>query len=463
MFNVAVTLKKPDEESAHERKQTMLLWIVAIGFLMQTLDTTIVNTALPSMAESMGEELLNMYSVVFSYALMMAVMIPASGWLADRFGTQKVFLFAICFFVLGSLCCAMSGSLSGLVCSRVLQGFGGSMLLPVGRLAVLRRFPGESFLPAMSFVVIPGLIGPLLGPTLGGLLCEYFSWRWIFLINIPVGILGVAATVLYMPNDRSADLDRFDVIGYALLATAMLLCSIALSGIDMGLPYAEAGILALGGTIAFCEYVRYARVAQKPLFRLSLFRIHSFSAGLCGNMFARIGTGAMSYLLPLMMQANLGYSPVQTGLTLLPSTIAGMLVKQFAQYAIRRYGYRSVLVHNTVLVGVTIALFFFVTGTTPSLLIYAMLFFFGGVNSIQFAAMNALTLKDLPQEEASGGNSMLSMVQMLAMSTSVVVASVALDMLRQTLGPDNLSVAFDYVFVLMGMITILAAGIFRRA
>src|SRR3982751_2979143 len=229
---------------AEEKSLRMLLWLVAIGFFMQTLDATIVNTTLPAMARSFGESPLRMQSVVVAYSLTMAMLIPASGWIADRFGTRRVYVGAIVLFVLGSVACALSGNLMQLVAARVVQGMGGAMLLPVGRLAVLRAFPRERFLQAMSFIAIPGLVGPLIGPTLGGWLAQAASWHWIFLINVPVGVIGVLATLRFMPAPVPVAVGRFDLAGYLMLAFGMAAVSLALDGLS-GLGLRQASVLFL--------------------------------------------------------------------------------------------------------------------------------------------------------------------------------------------------------------------------
>ncbi|TPQ25657.1 MFS transporter, partial [Cupriavidus pinatubonensis] len=249
-----MTTPMPDD-----RTRRIMLWVVAVGFFMQTLDSTIVNTALPSMARSLGESPLRMQSVVIAYSLTMAVIIPASGWLADRFGTRTIFQTAIALFVLGSLLCAYAGTLPFLVAARVVQGVGGAMLLPVGRLSVLRTFPRDQYLQALSFVAIPGMIGPLIGPTLGGWLTQALSWHWIFLINVPVGILGALATVRYMPNARQSGIGHFDVAGYVLLAVAMLALSFSLDGLaEMGFQHATVLMLLIASMAALTAYVLHA-------------------------------------------------------------------------------------------------------------------------------------------------------------------------------------------------------------
>ena len=446
-------------------KLRIMLWVVAVGFFMQTLDSTIVNTALPSMARSLGESPLRMQSVIIAYSLTMAVIIPASGWLADRFGTRTIFQVAIGLFVLGSLLCAWAPTLPFLTAARVVQGAGGAMLLPVGRLSVLRTFPREQYLQALSFVAIPGMIGPLIGPTLGGWITQTFSWHWIFLINVPVGIIGALATVRYMPNARLPGIGRFDATGYAFLAIAMVTLSFSLDGLaEMGFQHATVLMLLIASMAALTAYVLHANKSQTPLFPLKLFRIHAFSVGLLGNLFARIGNGAMPFLIPLTLQVSLGYSPLNAGMMMVPTTVAGMASKRLATRLIERFGYRRVLVTNTFVVGLVMASFALISPTLPLPIVLVQLAIFGAVNSVQFTAMNTVTLKDLSGVNASSGNSMLSMVQMLSMSLAVTSAGALLATFQAGIGSHHFDVlpAFHATFICVGRITSASAWIFMQ-
>lgn len=447
-----------------ENSQSMLLWLVAIGFFMQTLDATIVNTALPAMAQSLGESPLRMQSVIIAYSLAMATLIPASGWMADRFGTRRVYLGALLLFSLGSLLCAYAPSLPYLTAARALQGAGGAMLLPVGRLAVLRAFPREQFMPAMTFVAIPGLIGPLLGPTLGGWLVEYASWHWIFLINIPMGVLGCIATIALMPDFRAAAVARFDLAGYVLLAASMVMISLGLDGLaDTRMRHAIVLVLILFGLMCLVAYWLRAARHPAPLFSLALFKVGSFSVGAFGNLFARIGNSSMPFLIPLLLQVNLGYSALHAGMMMIPVAIGGMLVKRIATPLVTRTGYRQVLLVNTVLVGAVIASFALFSERLPFWLQLLQLGLFGALNSLQFSAMNAVTLKDLPAPLASSGNSLHSMVQMLSMSLGVAAAGGLLATFTGMLDPSaggSALTAFQATFVCMGAVTACSAWIF---
>ncbi|BEP40120.1 multidrug transporter subunit MdtD [Variovorax sp. V15] len=451
----------PEAEPADQPVRRSLLWLVAVGFFMQTLDATIINTALPAMAASLGESPLRMQSVVVAYALTMAMLIPASGWIADRFGTRRIFFSAIVLFALGSVLCALSHSLGQLVAARVVQGLGGALLLPVGRLSLLRTVPRGEFLQAMSFVAIPGLIGPLLGPTLGGWLVQYASWHWIFLINVPVGLAGCIATLKYMPDLRGAALKRFDSVGYAMLAFGMVAISLALDGV--GLRQGGVMVVLIFGFASIAGYWLRAARTPEPLFAPSLFRVPTLSIGLIGNLFSRLGSSCMPFLVPLLLQVSMGYSPVHAGLMMLPIALAGMAMKRFATPLITRHGYRKVLVVNTILVGCTMASFGLTAPGQPMALHVLQLLAFGAVNSLQFTAMNTITLKDMDGSTASSGNSLLSMVQMLAMSMGVAAAGAVLAGYNGVFGTDTPAHtldAFQATFATMGLITIASALIF---
>jgi len=439
-----------------------MLWLVATAAFMQMLDTTIVNTALPAMAISLGESPLRMQAVAASYALAVAMVIPASGWLADRFGTRGVFIAAVVLFSVGSIACAASRGLTELVAARVLQGVGGAMLLPVGRLVVLRVVPREEFLAAMSFVTIPGLIGPLVGPTLGGWLVQVASWHWIFLINIPLGVAGGIAALKVMPDLRQP-VSRFDALGYVLLAYAMVAVSVALNALSADQPrHAAVVILVVSGLATMVAYWLHAARTQQPLFPLALFKVHTFSVGILGNLFSRVGSGGMPYLIPLLMQVPMGYSPMHAGMMMVPAALAGMFSKSMVVPLVHRLGYRRVLVGNTLLVGTTMASFALVRPGLP-LWVHAVQFaLFGAVNSLQFTAMNTLALRDLDGELASGGNSLLSMVMMLSMSLGVAVAGGLLGAFGGAGGDLDTLSAFRWSFVCVGLVTITSAAIFAQ-
>ncbi|MEO5560456.1 MAG: multidrug transporter subunit MdtD [Dokdonella sp.] len=445
-----------------EKSNKVLLWLVALGVFMQMLDSTIVNTALPSMAADLHESPLRMQSVVIAYALTMAMLIPASGWLADRFGTRRIFFAAIVLFTAGSLLCANAHRLGQLSASRVVQGMGGAMLLPVGRLAVLRAVPRSDFLLAMTFVTVPGLIGPLIGPTLGGWLVQSASWHWIFLINLPVGLIACIATLRFMPDAR-APVSRFDLGGYLMLSFSMVAISLSLDGLsELGLRHASVLVLFIFGMASFVAYWLHATRAPKPLFSLGLFGVHTYRVGLLGNLFARIGSGSMPFLIPLLLQVGLGYSPMDAGLMMVPVALAAMVSKRMVVPLVREIGYRRVLIGNTILVGLAMASFALVSPEQPVWLRIIQFSVFGMLNSLQFTAMNTITLRDLDGELASGGNSLLSMVMMLSMSLGVATASGLLGAFTGVFGAEHGAAAlpaFHATFVCVGLVTAASAWI----
>lgn len=442
-----------------------LLWLVAMAVFMQMLDTTIVNTALPAMARDLGESPLRMQSVIISYALAVALLTPASGWLADRFGTRHLFAAAVLVFTVGSLLCGAAQTLQQLIAARVLQGVGGAMLLPVGRLAVLRSYPRDQFLSAMSFIVVPALIGPLIGPTLGGWLTQSLSWHWIFLVNIPVGIIGVVAALRLMPDFRAAIPGRFDGVGYVLLAVSMIGISIALDGLSNPERHGWlTALLLLVGAGAFVGYWLLARRNPDALFPLRLFDLATYRIGMFGNLFARAGSGAMPFMIPLVLQVGLGHSPLRAGTMMIPVAAAAMLSKTVVTPLVRRLGYRRVLSVNTVLVGMVMASFSLLTPGWPAWLHVLHFGVFGLLNSVQFTAMSSVTLQDLDAQLASAGNSLQSMVMIMSISIGVALASALLALFGHWFptGEGATLPVFRATFICMGLLTSLSALVFMR-
>lgn len=451
------------------RTRRVLPWLVAVGFFMQTLDATILNTALPAMAHALGESPLRMQSVVVAYMLTVALLIPASGYLSDRFGARRVFLSAIVLFCAGSLACASSPSLPHLVLSRVVQGMGGAMLLPVGRLAILKSFPKSELLGVLSFVTIPGLIGPLVGPALGGFLVETLGWHWVFLINLPVGAAGACATWFFMPELREARVG-FDWLGFLLFSSGMLAVSMALQGMgEHALSMATSLLLLSAGLASMAAYWLHAGRQTRPLFSKQLLGIHSFAVGLAGNLFARLGSGAMPFLTPLFLQVGLGFSPTEAGLFMVPTVLGAMLSKVFVERLVHRLGYRRTLVGNTLLLGLTMMSFARLDSHVAVPMLVLQLAIFGVVNSLQFSAMNTLTLADLEGDTASSGNSLLSVIMQLSMSLGVAAAAALLAIFAPEhvgqvgqVGSAALLWAFQRTYFCVGLLAMLASLIFLQ-
>ena len=441
------------------RSMAGLPWIAAMAFFMQALDATILNTALPAIAQSLNRSPLAMQSAIISYTLTVAMLIPVSGWLADRFGTRRIFMLAVSLFTLGSLACALSNSLGMLVIFRVVQGIGGAMMMPVARLALLRAYPRSELLPVLNFVTMPGLVGPILGPVLGGVLVTWASWHWIFLINIPIGIAGLFYARKYMP-DFTTPRRRFDMSGFLLFGISLVLFSI---GIELFGEKLVATWLALtiifSSLVLFYAYIRHARRHPSPLIALPIFRTRTFSVGIAGNIASRLGTGCVPFLMPLMLQVGFGYPAIIAGCMIAPTAIGSILAKSTVTQVLRWFGYRKTLFGITVIIGVMIAQFALQSPSMEVWLLILPLFILGMAMSTQFTAMNTITLADLTDENASSGNSMLAVTQQLSISLGVAVSAAVL---RFYEGFENANTIeqFHYTFITMGVITLISASVF---
>ncbi|EJL81729.1 multidrug transporter subunit MdtD [Pantoea sp. GM01] len=440
------------------RSMAGLPWIAAMAFFMQALDATILNTALPAIAVSLERSPLAMQSTVISYTLTVAMLIPVSGWLADRYGTRKVFIIAVSLFTLGSLACALSGSLSMLVISRVVQGIGGAMMMPVARLALLRSYPRSELLPVLNFVTMPGLVGPILGPMLGGLLVTYASWHWIFLINIPIGIAGIFYARKYMP-DFTTPKRRFDFLGFLLFGLGLVLISVGIElfGERVVLPW-QALLVLFSGVALLLLYIVHARRHPAPLINLPMFKTRTFSVGIIGNIASRLGTGCIPFLMPLMLQVGFGYPALIAGCMMGPTAIGALLAKSTVTQVLRRFGYRHTLVGITIIIGMLIATFSLQSPGSSVVMLLAALLILGMAMSTQFTAMNTITLADLNDENASGGNSVLAVTQQLSISFGVAVSAAVLRFYQDV---EATTVAqFHATFLTMGVVTVLSAFTF---
>jgi EmrB/QacA subfamily drug resistance transporter len=367
--------------------------------------------------------------VLASYTLSLAVFIPISGWMANRFGTRRVFASAIGIFTLGSFLCGLSSDIHLLVACRVLQGCGGAMMLPVGRLTMVRTFAKSELINAMSFVAMPGLIGPMLGPLLGGLIIAYFHWSVIFFVNIPIGLCGLYMVYRHLPNYREKRNYPLDIVGLVLFGSGISLLSYVLEVFgETSLSGREIlGLLTISAALLGAYGLNSVRTAH-PLLRLSLVRIRSFRVAVTGNIFTRLGIGGIPFLLPLLYQVGLGYSPIQSGLLILPQAFAAMSLKLTMPLILKAFGYRRVLIVNTLALGLMIFLFSTIDTGTPVWMIVLMAFAYGFLTSLQYTSMNTLAYADVNEREASGASTIASTVQQMAISFGVATASLAADL-----------------------------------
>lgn len=448
-----------------DRVKRLLPWLVAVAFFMQALDSTILNTAVPTMAVALDVAPLDMKSVLSCYTLSVAVFVPISGWFADRFGTRRVFATAICLFMLGSLLAGLSNSIHALIVSRVLQGFGGAMMVPVGRLTMVRTFPKSELVRAMMFVSMPALMGPMLGPVVGGLIVHYLHWRMIFLVNLPIGLAGLLLILRYMPDYRSTEVPRLDWIGLILFSSGLGLLSYvlevfgqhSLSALTIGAMLAIAFALLLA-------YVLHALRAEYPLLRLGLFRIRTFRISGAGSFITRLGASGVPFLLPLLYQSGLGYSPVQSALLILPQSMTALTVKAVIPWMLARFGYRAVLSTNTIAMGVLIASFATIGSGTPVILIVLQASLFGFCQSLQFSSMNTLIYADIGERDASMGATIASTLQQMSMSFGVATASLmAAWFVPAVTGASSaeLVMGIHQALLILGGLTILSTIVFR--
>jgi EmrB/QacA subfamily drug resistance transporter len=401
--------------------------IVACAFFMQNLDSTVLATALPAIGQSLGEDPLRLNLAISAYLLSLAVFVPLSGWMADRFGARTVFRLAILGFMLGSIGCAFAGSLTHLVIARILQGLGGSMMIPVGRLVLLRSVPKSELVSAMAYLTIPSLIGPVIGPPLGGFIVTYFSWQWIFLINLPIGIVGIVLVTLLIPELREPSPGRLDFPGF-------LLTAFALAGLVFGMETVGRGAvedwvtvsLLAAGTLAAFAYLQHARRTETPIIDLGLFAIPTYRAAVVGGFLFRASAGALPFLLPMMLQVGFGLSALSSGLITFAAAAGALTMKFTAGPIIRALGFRRVLLWNVGISSLFLVVYGFFEASTPHAFVFLALLVGGFFRSLQFTAMQALTFADVPPERLSRATSLGSMMQQLAQSFGVAFGALIL-------------------------------------
>ena len=453
------------QPSLSASSKRLLPWLIAVAFFMESLDTTILNTAVPTIAAALHVAPLSMKSVLASYTLSLAVFIPISGWMADRFGTRRVFGSAIGIFTLGSFLCGISSNIHVLVACRILQGCGGAMMVPVGRLTLVRTFAKSELVRAMSFVAIPSLIGPMLGPIAGGLFVAYFHWRLIFFVNIPIGLIGLYLVYRHLPDYREHT-DPLDVTGLILFGSGVALLSYVLEVFGEHTLSAREILGALAVSILLlAAYGFHSTRTAYPLLRLSLFRIRTFRVAVSGSFLTRLGIGGIPFLFPLLYQVGLGFTPVQSGLLMMPQAIAAMSLKMTMPRLLARFGYRAVLVSNTLIIGLMIMLFATIGRLTPVWLIVIEVFFYGFFTSLQYTSMNTLVYADVTEEQASSASSIASTMQQMAISFGVASASLVTAFFlpdRYRSNPPQFIHGIHQAFFVLGGMTLLSTIVFRE-
>jgi EmrB/QacA subfamily drug resistance transporter len=443
----------------------LLPWLVAVAFFMESLDTTILNTAVPAISAALHVPPLSMKAVLASYTLSLAVFIPISGWMADRLGTRRVFASAIGLFTLGSLLCGISGNIHLLVASRILQGCGGAMMVPVGRLTLVRAFPKSDLLRIMSFVAIPALVAPMLGPLSGGLIVGYLHWRFIFFLNLPIGLAGLILVYLHLPDYRGEQTRPLDIVGLILFGCGIALLSYVLEIFgEHTLGVREVSGLLMLSFLLLLGYGVHARHLTFPLLQLDLFRTRTFRAAVCGSFFTRLGIGGVPFLLPLLYQVGLGFSPIQSGLLIMPQAIAAMGMKTIMPRLLAFVGYRGILISNTLILGVLLLFFATIGPGTPIWIIVLQAFCYGAFTSLQYTSMNTLVYADIAEERTSSASSIASTMQQLSISFGVAAAGLATSLFipHAALKSSDMIHGIHKAFVSLGGLTILSTLVFSN-
>lgn len=448
-------------ETATSEKSTPPIWlipmVIATALFMENMDSSVIATSLPAIASDLGEDPVIMKLALTSYLLALAVFIPISGWCADRYGARTVFQVAIAIFIGSSIACASADSLWDLIIARSCQGVGGALMVPVGRLILLRAVPKEKMIDALAYLTIPALLAPTIGPPIGGYITTFYDWRWIFWINVPIGFAGIALAFLYMPNVKGQKEERLDWTGFFLAGVGLstLICGFTIYGRDV-LPAYAAPSMMLGGALMVCGYILHARIAKNPILDLGLLRIATFNTSIAGGGVFRLGIGAIPFLLPLMLQIGFGLDPFQTGLITFAGALGAVLMKFTAAGILRRWGFRQVLTFNAVLCALLLAVYALFTPETPHLIIAIVLLIAGFFRSLQFTALNAVAYADISEASMSRATALVAVAQQLFLSAGVAFAALVLETSQafrgaDKLGPEDFQISFLVIALLMGL------------
>ena len=440
-------------------KERLIPLIVATALFMENMDSTVISTSLPAIAADIGTSPLTLKLAITSYLLSLAVFIPASGWTADRFGARLVFSLAVAIFMVGSIGCALSSSVSDFVIARIVQGFGGAMMTPVGRLVLLRSIDKSALVNAMAWVTVPALVGPVLGPPLGGFITTYLTWHWIFLINIPIGLLGIFMALRYIDPIRSEDPERFDLYGLVLAGIGLggIAFGLSVAGLNL-LPWSAVIALVALGSVSMTLYVIHARRTASPVLDFALLRLPTMRASIIGGFMFRLGIGSLPFLLPLLMQVGFGLSPLRSGLVTFASAVGAMGMKTLAARIIRTFGFRNIMTVNAVVSSVFLAACALFTIATPLLLIMILLVVGGFFRSLQFTAINTLAYAEVEPNLMSRATTLVSVNQQLAVSAGVALGAASVETTMWVNHVDQLSAGlFAPAFLVVSVISALSA------
>ncbi|KAB0268211.1 DHA2 family efflux MFS transporter permease subunit [Microvirga brassicacearum] len=438
------------------RPSRLLPLIIATALFMENTDSTVIATSLPMIASDIGVDPISLKLAITSYLLGLAVFIPISGWMADRFGAQKIFTAALAVFMAGSLACAFANSLEGFVVARFLQGMGGAMMVPVGRLVLLRSVPRNEVVQALAMLTIPAMVGPIFGPILGGFITTYFDWRWIFFINIPIGVLGIVLSIRFIPNIKEDNIPSLDVVGFLLSGVGLALLMLGFASGGHLIPRSVSIACVILGTICVVLFVLHARRTPHPVMQLGLLKLPTFRASIVGGSLFRIGIGAIPFLLPLLLQIGFGLSPLASGSLTFISAVGALFTKTLAKRVLELTGFRRLLVVNAIIGAAFIALNGFFTPSTPHWIIMTILFAGGCFRSMQFTSLNAIAYADVSHRDMSSATSLSSVAQQLSLSIGVALGAGVLEASArmrgaEDIGAEDFAVAFWAVAALAAL------------
>jgi EmrB/QacA subfamily drug resistance transporter len=433
--------------------------IVACALFVQVMDSTIIATSLPMIALDFGKDPVVLKLGLSAYLISLAVFIPISGWISDRFGGRTVFRTSLGVFMVGSVLCGFTHSFFSFVAARFLQGIGGAMMVPVGRIVILRTVPRQKLVSALNTLTAPAMLGPVIGPPVGGLITTYASWRWIFFINIPISVLGIVLAGLFMENYREEEVPPLDWAGFLLSGFGLSLAMFGLSTItDRLMPVKVCVGISIVGAIFMCLYFVHARRKPQPLLNLDFLKIKTFLVGVGGGSLFRIGVGAIALLLPLMFQIGFGLSPFQSGMLTCASAIGAIFMKATIKMVLRVFGFRAVLIYNAIFSSAAIMAYGLFKATTSHLLILTILFIAGCFQSLQFTALNAIPYADIADQDVSPATSLFTTIQQLSLGIGITIGAFALQA-TSSLRHHQAILADDFgpAFFLLGLIAMTSA------
>ncbi len=442
----------------------MIPLVISLALFMEGLDTTIINTAIPAMSRSLHVNPIDLKIALISYLLSLAIFIPISGWVADRFGAKRVFIFSVMIFTASSLWCGFAHNLSALIMARIIQGVGGALSLPVGRLIIMRTFGRHELINIMNQVVMVSALGTLFGPVLGGVITHYFSWPWIFWVNIPIGLCAIFLARNYLIPIAPIKVPPLDKLGFICFGGSLAAFTFALSAFsESAMSHTLIWSILFGAILLFMGYLWHSHQKPNPIVKTALLHLHTFRISVIGSLFARLGLGGIPFLVPLLLQIGLGYPAQIAGLLLAPTAIGVLLAKPFSLFLLRFFGYRKFLALNTSSLGLSMFLFPLINTHTPFYLICSFTFLFGFLSSLQFGAMNSLAYADVPAEDFSAATSVMGVLQQLAVSFGVAISALFIRYFSGGAPDAVLTVpVFHHTFLAVGTITLLASLIFMR-